>query len=281
MVIPPRVSWRGNSAGRAPGARAQKAPRAELADRAEPRLGQADGGAVGQPRLPHVWPPSGKARPSSTGKQPGPASSRSSNCSGRTVSSAGPRRQRRCRPARAAPCHRPARSAAMPSSAVHRAGQPVGGADEAGDEQRARAGRRPRPGCRTARSGRRRMTAMRSATLIASSWSCVTRMAVMPSCRCSRLISICMSSRSVLVERGEGLVEQQDRGLDRQRAGQRHALLLAAGKLPRQAIAQRRRAAPSPAAPPPARVIALRRVAGAPSGHRRRSRATDMCGNSA
>ena len=43
----------------------------------------------------------------------------------------------------------------------------------------------------------------------------------------------------VLVERREGLVEQQDRRLDRQRARQRHALLLAAGELPRQTLGHR------------------------------------------
>ena len=42
----------------------------------------------------------------------------------------------------------------------------------------------------------------------------------------------------VAVERGEGLVEQQDRGLDRERAGERHALLLAARELARQAVAK-------------------------------------------
>ena len=40
----------------------------------------------------------------------------------------------------------------------------------------------------------------------------------------------------ILVERGERLVEQQHLGLDHQRARQRHALLLAAGQLPRLAV---------------------------------------------
>ena len=82
------------------------------------------------------------------------------------------------------------------------------------------------------------MTAMRSATLIASSWSCVTRMVVRPSWRCRRLTSICMSSLQVAVEGGERLVEQQDRRLDGERPGQRHALLLAARELARQALAE-------------------------------------------
>ena len=38
----------------------------------------------------------------------------------------------------------------------------------------------------------------------------------------------------MLVEAGEGLVEEQDLRLEHQRAGERHALLLAAGKLVRQ-----------------------------------------------
>ena len=42
----------------------------------------------------------------------------------------------------------------------------------------------------------------------------------------------------VAVERGERLVEQQDRRLDGERAGERHALLLAARELARQAIAE-------------------------------------------
>ncbi len=42
----------------------------------------------------------------------------------------------------------------------------------------------------------------------------------------------------VAVERGERLVEQQDRRLDRERTGERHPLLLAARELARQAIAE-------------------------------------------
>ena len=42
----------------------------------------------------------------------------------------------------------------------------------------------------------------------------------------------------VAVERGERLVEQQDRRLDGERARQRHALLLAARELARQALAK-------------------------------------------
>ena len=45
------------------------------------------------------------------------------------------------------------------------------------------------------------------------------------------------------VEVGQRLVEQQRLGLDDQRAGQRHALLLAAGQLARIALGERRRAA--------------------------------------
>ncbi len=40
------------------------------------------------------------------------------------------------------------------------------------------------------------------------------------------------------VERAEGLVEQEHGGLDRERAGERDALALAAGKLGREAVAE-------------------------------------------
>jgi hypothetical protein len=43
----------------------------------------------------------------------------------------------------------------------------------------------------------------------------------------------------VFVERGERLVEQEDRRLDRERAGKGYALLLATGELARQAVGHR------------------------------------------
>ena len=47
-----------------------------------------------------------------------------------------------------------------------------------------------------------------------------------------------MRSRAGCIERGKRLIEQQQTGLRRQRAHQRHALQLAAGKLPRIAVRQ-------------------------------------------
>ncbi len=76
-----------------------------------------------------------------------------------------------------------------------------------------------------------RITAMRSATIIASSWSWVTMTKLVPSFFCSRISSKLRLAAQLLVERGHRLVEQQHaRALD-QRARERHALALAAGEL--------------------------------------------------
>ena len=72
----------------------------------------------------------------------------------------------------------------------------------------------------------------------ASSWSWVTITVVRPSLRCSSRISTRTSWRSLASRLDERLVEQQHVGPDDQRAGQRHALLLAAGQLARQAVAE-------------------------------------------
>ena len=53
---------------------------------------------------------------------------------------------------------------------------------------------------------------MRSARLIASSWSWVTRIAVMPNWRCRRLTSICMSSRRFLSSAPNGSSSRRMRG---------------------------------------------------------------------
>ena len=80
------------------------------------------------------------------------------------------------------------------------------------------------------------MTPTRSAIESASDWSWVTNRVVIPS-RCCRLrISARSWVRTLRVERRERLVEQQHRRLDRQRAGDRDALLLAAGELVRVAV---------------------------------------------
>ena len=65
----------------------------------------------------------------------------------------------------------------------------------------------------------------------ASRWSWVTLMVVTPSSCWMRRNSSCMSSRSLRSERRQRLVEQQEVGLEHQRAGDRDPLLLAAGQL--------------------------------------------------
>ena len=80
------------------------------------------------------------------------------------------------------------------------------------------------------------MTTTRSATSIASSWSCVTNTLVTCTSSCSRRSQRRSSLRTLASSGAEGLVEQQHLGLDRERTGQRDALALAAGKLVRVAV---------------------------------------------
>ena len=61
---------------------------------------------------------------------------------------------------------------------------------------------------------------------------------VAPSRWCSFLISVRMSTRSLRVEVGQRLVEQEDLRLAHQRAAHRDALALAAGELARLAVEQ-------------------------------------------
>ena len=70
----------------------------------------------------------------------------------------------------------------------------------------------------------------------ASSWSCVTITVVSPSFFCSSRISTRTSCAQLGVEIGQRLVEQQDVGLDHERPRERHALLLPARQLARQAL---------------------------------------------
>ena len=80
------------------------------------------------------------------------------------------------------------------------------------------------------------MTPIRSAIAKASSWSCVTRMVVTPS-SCWILPDGAPQFLADLgVERAERLVEQEHFRPVRERAGDGDALLLAAGKLGRQAL---------------------------------------------
>jgi hypothetical protein len=81
-----------------------------------------------------------------------------------------------------------------------------------------------------------RITTMMSATDMASSWSWVTWTKVVPSRCWIAFSSSCIARRSLRSSAPEGFVEQQDVGIDRERAGQRHALALAAGDRVRQAV---------------------------------------------
>ena len=107
-----------------------------------------------------------------------------------------------------------------------------------------------------------RSTATRSAIDSASSWSWVTRTVVVPRPRGG---SACTSARTLArrcgVERRERLVEQDDLGLDGQRPGQGHPLLLAAGELVGVAAGPARPGPPRRAGRPPGR-------AGAPGAGR-------------
>ena len=82
------------------------------------------------------------------------------------------------------------------------------------------------------------MMASRSATSMASSWSCVTRTVV----TCERVVQVAQPLAQLGphlgVERPEGLVQQEDLGLDGQRPGQRHPLALATRELRGVALGQ-------------------------------------------
>ncbi len=82
-----------------------------------------------------------------------------------------------------------------------------------------------------------RITATRSAIVIASIWSWVTRTVVMPSSACSRLISAAGLDAQARVQVAERLVQQQQIRLPNQRPAQRHPLLLTARQLRRPAAA--------------------------------------------
>ena len=75
------------------------------------------------------------------------------------------------------------------------------------------------------------MIAMRSLIDSASPWSCVTKTKVMPSARLQQLQLELHLLAQLPVERAERLVEQQHGRAVHQGAGERDALLLAAGEL--------------------------------------------------
>ena len=77
-----------------------------------------------------------------------------------------------------------------------------------------------------------------SASAIASGCVCVTWTKVMPSSFCRRLQLAAHAQPQELVERRQRLVEEEHAGIGDQRAGERDALLLAAGKLRRHAVGE-------------------------------------------
>jgi hypothetical protein len=81
-------------------------------------------------------------------------------------------------------------------------------------------------------------TTMRSATSSASSWSWVTKTLVSWISSCRRRSHRRSSRRTLASSAPNGLVEQQDLGLDRQRTGQRDALALPARELVGVALGQ-------------------------------------------
>ena len=82
------------------------------------------------------------------------------------------------------------------------------------------------------------MTAIVSAIVMASSWSCVTCTNVMPTSCWMRLSSICSCLRRRRSSAPSGSSSSSARGPVDERAGERDALLLAAGELRRLALAE-------------------------------------------
>ena len=80
------------------------------------------------------------------------------------------------------------------------------------------------------------MTTMRSAMVIASTWSCVTYTVVVFRRWCSALISARIATRSLASRLRQRLVEQEHLGIAHDRAAHRHPLPLAAGELARKAL---------------------------------------------
>ena len=167
------------------------------------------------------------------GMRPGAASRARRSRSGRidhVASAPGAKiRRRRRRQYTRSPTRQGARPRHRPVGNAHR--HQVGGADELVDERASWADRRCRRAEAHCSTLPRLSTAMRSAMLIASSWSCVTRMVVMPYSRCRRLTSICMSRRRFLSSAPNGSSSSRIFGIDGERARERDPLLLSAGKL--------------------------------------------------
>ena len=126
---------------------------------------------------------------------------------------------------------------------------------------------------RPARSGPSFMTTIWSATSIASSWSCVTKTVVTCTSSCSRRSQLAQLRADARVERAERLVEQQHLRLDGERAGERHALPLAARELRRVAVARSRSSCTSSSSSSTRARDLVPSAARGPSGRTRRCRA--------
>ena len=189
-----------------------------------------------------------RARRRSGGRRPSPAPRRSpvrcanASASGRSTASASrcaARRRRRARAPRACvdAADRDDRTRPPSTLAGTSVARPMNSATARDAGRVVQLLRRARP----AAAGRSRISATRSATANASSWSCVTNSAVTsePAQRGAQLVARALAQRRIEV--GQRLVEQQHARLDHQRARQRDALLLAARqRLHRRARLRRR-----------------------------------------
>ncbi len=122
--------------------------------------------------------------------------------------------------------------------ADERVAEPVDRPDEAHHELVRRAARRARAARRPARCGPSFMTTICSATSIASSWSWVTKIVVTCTSSCRRRSQARSSLRTRASSAPNGSSSSSTLRLDRERAGQRHALALAAGELRRVAVGE-------------------------------------------
>ncbi len=170
--------------------------------------------------------------PSDISAVAGQAGSRDGGVQARAIAQARPRCQR---PARH-PCNRDDVDLAACRRSWRRIGSP--------------AGDRSPSACRSVRSLRSLMITMRSASVIASTWSCVTKIIVVLSCWCSCASSIRVRARRAASRLESGSSNRNSEGLLHDRAGDRRALPLAAGKLARagdraSAVISRRCAAAS------------------------------------
>ena len=192
------------------------------------------------------------------------------------------RRRRAARPRRPTADAPPAAgwpSAAAPNSAATKSG---GSTLEEPTKSATKRGARPLvdllAACRPASIRPSLNTATRSAIDSASPWSWVTKTKVMPSACCSAFSSSCICSRSLRSSAPSGSSSSSTFGLVDERAGERHALALAAGQL-RRAGARRSPASRTSVERLLAPCVALGLAdALRPSARRRRCRSTSDAG---